>query len=65
MFLPPRGVYGLRFADVEDAEPNRRVGVVESEGEELILPVVDDGDLAEFSRSILRNDAVGEQPRMP
>jgi hypothetical protein len=56
---------GRRLADVDDAELDRRVGVVEREGHELAVAVEDHGEVAGGRFVTDRRDGLLEHPRVP
>ena len=49
---------------MHDSDAYRRLGIVEANGEEFIVPVVNDGKFAESAFAILVPDAVIEHPRV-
>lgn len=61
---PPRGIDAFRLAPVEDADADGGIGVVESDGEETILAVVDYGKVAAGSRAAEFPDAFVIDPWM-
>ena len=61
---PPRFLDGHRFARVQHAHAQRRVGVKQTEGEKFILAIVNDGEFAQLPGAIRLAHAVGEQPRV-
>ena len=63
--VPPVVVDRRRLADVEDAELDRRVGVVERQRDELAIVVEDHGEIAGGRLVADRGDRLLEHPRMP
>ena len=64
MIPPPGGFDGLRFAGVEDADANRRIGIKQTGGEEFVIAIVDDREFAKLAGAVLFLDAVGVEPGM-
>lgn len=63
-FLPEGGVDGSWFAGVDDSDADGGVGIVETDGEEFVVAIEDDGEFAGFGGAVLVFDAVAEDPGM-
>jgi len=46
----------------EEANPDRTIGVIKSRGQEAVLPIEDDGDVAGRTRATLGHDTPIEEP---
>jgi hypothetical protein len=62
--LPPGGIDGLGFADVQHAEADGRIRVKQSNREKFIFAIVDDREFAGGGVAVLLANAVAEDPRM-
>ena len=65
MLPPPGAMDRLRFALMQNADANGRIGIKQTGGEKLIVPVINHGEFARFPRAILPADTRGEHPGMP
>src|SRR4051794_39097241 len=60
--LPPGLIQRLRRAGVEDADPYRRVRVIEADALEAVTAVVDHCQFTGLPHAVLLADALGEDP---